>query len=202
LRAEVVAKEVQIQAMQAYAGEGNPDLLAQKQELAGLRTQYDQLVGSNGTSTDDLFLSKGNVPQAALEYARKLRDVKYNEAVFEVLARQLELAKIDEAREGGFLQVVNPALQPERHSFPKRAWITLGAAVFGLSLAVVFVLLEVRVARMRGNPAEAEQIAQLKEAWKNPASEPIHSGEDQPPPPRTPGASAASPEPQQRFGTR
>ena len=120
LRAQMVAKQMQIDAMKAYAGEGNPDLQEQENELDGLRSQFNQLVGSNGSSPDDLFLSKGNVPEAELEYARKLRDVKYNEAIFEVLARELEIAKIDEAREGGFLQVVNPALTPERKSFPKR----------------------------------------------------------------------------------
>jgi tyrosine-protein kinase Etk/Wzc len=167
IRAEIVAKEVQIQAMQTYAGEGNPDLQQQQQQLAGLRTQFNQLVGSNGSSPDDLFLSKGNVPEAALEYARKLRDVKYNEAVFEALAKQLEVAKIDEAKEGGFLQVVNSALPPERRSFPKRTWITLGAAVFGLSLAILLALFQARLARMRMDPADAEQLAQLREAvWQ------------------------------------
>jgi capsule polysaccharide export protein KpsE/RkpR len=159
---------VQIQAMRTYANDGNPDLQEQEQQLAGLRTQFNQLVGSNGSSTDDLFLSKGNVPAAALEYARKLRDVKYNEAIFEVLVRQLEIAKIDEAKEGGFLQVVNPAFTPERKSFPKRAWITLGAAAFGLSFAIMLALLQVRVARMRANPVEAAQLAELREAaWRD-----------------------------------
>jgi uncharacterized protein involved in exopolysaccharide biosynthesis len=164
LRAQLVAKEVQIEAMKSYAGQGNPDLQEQENELAGLRAQFSQLTGSNGSSPDDLFLSKGNVPEAELEYARKLRDVKYNEAIFEALARQLEIAKIDEAREGGFLQVVNPAVTPERKSFPKRAWITLGAAALGLSLAMMIALLQVRVERIRANPVGAEQLAQLKEA--------------------------------------
>ncbi len=168
LRAQMVAKEVQIQAMRTYANDGNPDLQEQEQQLAGLRTQFNQLVGSNGSSSDDLFLSKGNVPAAALEYARKLRDVKYNEAIFEVLVRQLEIAKLDEAKEGGFLQVVNPAFTPERKSFPKRAWITLGAAAFGLSFAIMLALLQVRVARMRANPVEAAQLAELREAaWRD-----------------------------------
>jgi capsule polysaccharide export protein KpsE/RkpR len=168
LRAQMVAKEVQIQAMQSYAGEGNPDLQEQQQQLAGLRTQFNALVGSNGGSPDDLFLSKGKVPEAALEYARKLRDVKYNDAIYQVLARQLEIAKIDEAKEGGFLQIVNPAITPERKSFPKRAWITLGAAAFGLSLAVMLALLQVRFERMKANPIEAEQLAELKQAvWRD-----------------------------------
>ncbi len=184
LRAQLVAKEVQIEAMKSYAGQGNPDLQEQENELAGLRAQFSQLTGSNASSPDDLFPSKGNVPEAELEYARKLRDVKYNEAVFEALARQLEIAKIDEAREGGFLQIVNPALTPERKSFPKRAWITLGAAAFGLSLAVVIALLQVRVERIRANPVGAEQLAQLKEAvFRNaePAKAAEPNGEVSPP---------------------
>ena len=179
LRAQMVAKEVQIEAMKAYAGQGNPDLQEQENELAGLRAQFSQLTGSNGSSPDDLFPSKGNVPEAELEYARRLRDVKYNEAIFEALARQLEIAKIDEAREGGFLQIVNPALTPERKSFPKRAWITLGAAAFGLSLAIMIALLQVRVERMRANPVEAEQLAQLKEAvFRGAESESTDNGSD------------------------
>jgi len=178
LRAQMVAKQIQIDAMKAYAGEGNPDLQEQENELAGLRSQFNELVGSNGSSPDDLFLSKGNVPEAEMEYARKLRDVKYNEAIFEVLARELEIAKIDEAREGGFLQVVNPALTPEHKSFPKRMWITLGAAAFGLSLALMLVLLEARMARMRANPAEAEQLAQLKEAIFRDAKSAAAQGEN------------------------
>jgi tyrosine-protein kinase Etk/Wzc len=170
---------VQVQAMQAYASQGNPDLEEQEQEVAGLRRQFTQLVGANGSSPDDLFLSKENVPEAALEYARKLRDVKYNQAVFEVLARELEIAKIDEAKEGGFLQVVNPALTPERKSFPKRIWITLGAAAFGLSLAAALALLQVRVERMRANPIDAAQLAQLKQAiWPDAASAGAERGDD------------------------
>ena len=182
LRAQVVAKEVQIEAMKAYAGEGNPELLEQQDALNSLRGQFDRLVGSSGSSADDLFLSKGNVPQAALEYARKLRDVKYNEAIFQVLARQLEAARIDEAKEGGFLQVVNQAIVPERRSFPKRAWITLGAAAFGLSMAVVLSLLEVRLARMRADPVEAEQLAALKAAasWRSQVNPAAHSGASSP----------------------
>jgi tyrosine-protein kinase Etk/Wzc len=164
IRAQIVAKEVQVQVMQTYAGEGNPELQEQEQELAGLRSQFTKMVGANGSSPNDLFLSKGNVPQAALEYGNKLRDVKYNQAVFQIVARQLEAAKIDEAREGGFLQIVSPALTPERRAFPKRTWITIGAAAFGLSLAIVIALLGARMERMRANPIEAAQLAQFRQA--------------------------------------
>src|SRR6202041_1738514 len=100
LRAEVVAKQVQVESMRSYAGDENPALIAAQGELANLRQQFAQLVGSNGSASGDLFLPKGQVPQAGLDYVRKLRDVKYYEAIFDILARQLELAKLDEAKEG------------------------------------------------------------------------------------------------------
>jgi tyrosine-protein kinase Etk/Wzc len=172
LRAQVVAKQVQIQAMRSYAGDGNPALLEQQEALDGLRNQYQQLVGASGlTGTNDLFLSKGNVPQVALEYARKLRDVKYNEAIFEVLARQLEIAKLDEAKEGGVIQIVDPASIPERRSFPKRTLMTLGATLVGFSLSVLFALLEVRWVRMSMHPVKAEQLDRLRTALWNKVDE-------------------------------
>ena len=118
LRAQVVAKEVEIQAMQAYAGEGNPDLQEQEQELAGLRRQFNQLVGANGSSPDDLFLSKGNVPEAALEYERKLRDVKYNEAIYEVLGRELEIARSTKPRRVDFCRLWTQPSLPSADRFP------------------------------------------------------------------------------------
>jgi len=174
VRAQIAAKEVQIQAMQTYASAGNPQLQEKQQELAALRGQFNQLVGSDESSPDDLFPSKGNVPAAALEYARKLRDVKFDEAVYESLAKQLEIAKIDEAKEGGFLQIVSPALRPERRSFPKRVLITIGAAAFGLSLGIVITLLGRRVARLQASSAGAEMLAELKGAvWSKAQSTPV-----------------------------
>ena len=49
---------------------------------------------------------------------RKLRDVKYYETIFEILARQFEVAKLDEAKQGAIIQVVDAAIPPDKRSFP------------------------------------------------------------------------------------
>ena len=164
LRAQVVAKQVQIQAMRTYAAPENPALTQAEGELEGLRSQFEKLVGKNGNGNGDLFLPKGAVPQAGLEYIRRLRDVKYYEAVFDVLARQLELAKLDEAKEGAFIQVVDPAVQPEQKSFPKRGLICIAGAATGLTLGIMFALLQGGLARMQENPATREKLALLKQS--------------------------------------
>jgi tyrosine-protein kinase Etk/Wzc len=163
LRAEVVAKEVQVESMRSYAGDENPALIAAQGELANLRQQFAQLVGSSGSASGDLFLPKGQVPQAGLDYVRKLRDVKYYEAIFDILARQLELAKLDEAKEGAFIQVVEAAVPPEKKSFPKRLWITLGAMAVGLTVGTLFVLFEAGLVRMRKDPAKREKLDEIRQ---------------------------------------
>jgi tyrosine-protein kinase Etk/Wzc len=162
LRAQIVAKQVQIQAMRSYAGDENPALTQAQTELEGLRAQFNKLVGSNSGSGDDLFLPKGAVPEAGLEYVRRLRDVKYYEAIFEVMARQLELAKLDEAREGAFIQVVDPAVAPEQKSFPKRGLLMIAGVTVGFTLGIMLALLQGGLVRMQQNPATKEKLDLLK----------------------------------------
>ncbi len=158
LRAQIVSKEVQIEAMRSYAGDENPALTQAQTELDGLRSQFNKMVGSKGGSSDDLFLPKGEVPQAGLEYVRRLRDVKYYEAIFDVLARQLELAKMDEAREGAFIQIVDAAVPPEKKSFPKRGMLTISGLSVGFTLGIMLALLQGGLVRMRHNPATKDKL--------------------------------------------
>lgn len=60
--------------------------------------------------------STGRVPEAGVEYVRGLRNVKYYETMFELLAKQYELAKIDEARDSSVIQVLHKAVWLESHS--------------------------------------------------------------------------------------
>ena len=136
LRAQITAREVQIQGMQTYATGENSELIQAQQELAGLRAQLAKLGGSEDTSGNEFMIPKGLVPKAGMEYVRRLRDVKYYETIFDILARQFEVAKLDEAKEGALIQVVDPAIPPDRRSFPRRGLIVIGATVLGLIIGV------------------------------------------------------------------
>ena len=135
LRGQVVAKQVQIQSMRSFAAEDNPRLVLAKQELAALQAQLDRLAGSKPDAGSDIILSKGRVTGSGIEYVRRLRDLKYHETVFELLAKQFEIAKLDEAREGSIIQVVDSAVAPAKPSgflsdrFLDRAASSLGPGV-------------------------------------------------------------------------
>ncbi len=162
LRAQIVAREVQLEAMRSYADDENPALTQARTELDELRAQFDKMAGSAGGSADDAFLPKGEVPQAGVEYVRQLRDVKYQEAILDVLAKQLELAKLDEAREDALIEVVDPAVPPEQRSSPRRGLLTIAGFVVGFTFGIMLALLQGGVVRTQQNPATKDRLDLLK----------------------------------------
>jgi tyrosine-protein kinase Etk/Wzc len=151
LRAQIAAQQMMIQGMETYATGQNARLVQAEQELNSLRGQLAKLGGSEKTD-DGLIVPKGLVPEAGLEYVRRLRDVKYYQTIFEILARQDELARLDEAREGAVIQVVDPAIPPDKRSFPKRTYIVLGSTLGGLIIGILSAFLIAGYSRMKTDP--------------------------------------------------
>jgi uncharacterized protein involved in exopolysaccharide biosynthesis len=162
LRAKIVTKEIQIEAMRWYAREDDPALNHVQTQLDGMRGQFKTLVGSEGETRDDLTPARGTAPQAALEYARRVRDVKYDAATLEAVAKQLELAKLDEARGGAFIQVLDAAVAPEKESYPHRAFIVGGGLAAGFTLGIMLALLQGGLLRMQQNAATRDKLELLK----------------------------------------
>jgi tyrosine-protein kinase Etk/Wzc len=162
LRAQVAAKEAQIAAMRSYVTGENPSLQIAQQELAGLRAQEEKM-GAASEGTINALVPKGNMQEASIEYIRKLRDVRYYETIFDLLARQYEVAKVDEARQGSTPQVVDRAIVPDHRSFPVRTLIVLGAAILGLIIGFFWVLTTAELKRLMNSPAERSQLEILQE---------------------------------------
>lgn len=162
LRAQIAAKEAQISAMRSYSTGENPNLQIAQQELAGLQAQAAKIGATSESATNALVL-RGSLQESSIEYVRKLRDVKYYETIFDLLARQYEAAKVDEAKQGAVIQVVDRAVVPERRSSPKRTLIVLGAIVFGLFLGVVWAFTSEGLNRLSSDPVEGRRLATLKE---------------------------------------
>jgi uncharacterized protein involved in exopolysaccharide biosynthesis len=136
LRASIAAQEVEVQAMRSFATAENPDLVLAEQELTTMRAQLDRLERGQGKrSIADVPIE--NVPTAGLEYVRKLREVKYHEALFTLLGKQYEAAKIDEARDALIVQQMDKATPPERKSGPHRLLIVLTVTVLAVMAACV-----------------------------------------------------------------
>lgn len=166
LRAQVVAKQVQVESMKSFAADDNPALIMAKQQLAALQSQLNQIAGSQQDSGSDIVLSKGRVTQAGLEYLRRYRDLKYSETVFELLAKELEIAKLDEAREGEIVQVVDSAVPPDTKSSPHRTLIVLGVTILAFFVSVFWLVVRRGLTRTFDLPENRQRLEAIKHYWK------------------------------------
>jgi tyrosine-protein kinase Etk/Wzc len=137
LRAQIAAKQVEIRAMREFATSDNPDMARAEQELSGMEGQLAAMDVDSDHPTGDLIAPKGKMTQTGLEYARALREEKFHEAMYELLTRQYEVARVDEARQGSIVQVIDPAIPPDRPGSHYRLWIFLAGLVFALPLALI-----------------------------------------------------------------
>jgi tyrosine-protein kinase Etk/Wzc len=136
LRGQLAAKQVAIKAMRDFAAAGNPDLQRAEDEASGMEAQLAAMDTDADRKSGDLIAPKGKMTQATLDYARALREVKYRETIQDLLTRQYEGARVDEAREGPMIQVVEPAVPPDRPIGLKR-WILLAAFLLALPIALL-----------------------------------------------------------------
>jgi tyrosine-protein kinase Etk/Wzc len=136
IQAEIAAREVELRTMRTFATDNNPDVLRTNQQLAGLRAQLYRLENSQVSGKGKVLVPTGKVPEVGMEYVRRLRELKYREAVYELLVKQYETARIDEAKSPAVIQVIDKAVVPEKKSSPKRTLMTLAAAISGLLVGI------------------------------------------------------------------
>jgi tyrosine-protein kinase Etk/Wzc len=167
MEAEITSREVQLDALRTSSTEQNPDVIRLTTELNGLRSQLRDLENGTGKHTPgDISISTANVPQAGLEYIRKERDVKYHQFLFDLLARQYEAAKMDEAKAAPVIQVVDPATPPDKKSAPYRALWALVGCFLGFFVAILWVLGSHIYRRLEGDADQGPRIALLRQELK------------------------------------
>lgn len=165
LRAQITAREVELQSMRAFMTEDNPQIMVVQQQLAALRAQLGKVAGEGGTVGSDIGVSQSSIPAAGMAYIDSLRDVRYYETVVELLAKQFELAKLDEAREG-FVQISDYAVPTDKKSSPHRAVIVILSTLLGLLLACVWCIFANRWEEMKRDPEDALRIEALRAAFR------------------------------------
>jgi tyrosine-protein kinase Etk/Wzc len=160
IHANITSHEVQLGALLASSTEQNPDVVRLREELKGLRQQL-QLVqkGSNG-----LMLSQREFTGAGLEYIRKERDLQYHQTLYDLLARQLEAARIDEAKASPTVQMVDPPQIPRGKSWPKPFIFILAGLVIGTMFGCIRVAVIYVYDYAETDPRLRDRYAQVKQA--------------------------------------
>jgi uncharacterized protein involved in exopolysaccharide biosynthesis len=155
LKAQVTAQEVKVGAMRGYLADTAPDFKQAMTELANLRAQ--------------LAKQEKDEPAAAAgqgDYVAKFREFKYQETLFELFARQFEMAKVDESREGAVIQVLDAAQPPERKSKPKKALIAIIATLAAGFALLLFVFIRQAMRNAKQDPESVQKFTALQASWR------------------------------------
>ena len=165
LRAQIAAKEVELSAMRSFATEQNPDFRRVEQILSSLHSQLTKLEHDNHANNVEMT-SKGKIPELAVEYGHKMRDLKYYEKLFEFMTQQVLVAKIDEAKDAAIIQVVDKALVPDVKSKPKRSMIVLLATILAFFVGIIWVFIKEAGERAGQNPEQSERMNLLRRYFR------------------------------------
>lgn len=142
LKAETTAAEVRLQVTRGTLTDSAPEVRQQQATVAALREQLAKA-------------EQATAPNSGPDYIGRYREFKYQETLFELYARQFELARVDESREGALIQVVDLATPAERKSKPKRAIVAGSVTLAAALILMTWVLIRKSAQRRKANLSPA-----------------------------------------------
>lgn len=131
LRAEVMAAEVRLRGLRSSLADNTPEVRQQQVTLQSLQAELART-------------ERAAPANEGPGYVALYREFKYQETLFDLFARQYELARVDESREGALIQVVDKASPAEKSSRPRRARMAAAGAALGALLAAAIVSVQYR----------------------------------------------------------
>ena len=154
LKAGISVQEVKLGAMRNYLTDGAPEF---KQALSELASMKEQLAKAEREEPATSQVS---------DYVARYREFKYQETMFELFAKQFELAKVDESREGAVIQVLDVAQPPERKAKPKKALIAI-VTTFATGFALLlFVFIRSALQNASKDEDEKVKLQALQKSWQ------------------------------------
>jgi tyrosine-protein kinase Etk/Wzc len=161
LQASITAKEITIAAKRGYLAESAPEFRQELTELSALQAQLKRAERSQSSSSNDNA------------YVAKFRDFKYYETLFDLFAKQYELARADESREGAVIQVVDTAVAPEKKSKPKKGLIAVLATLASGFVLCLFVFVRHFLRESQKDAESQQKLTQIRQAFRRSLSRKI-----------------------------
>ena len=152
LKAELAKQEVQLAVLSRNQTDQSPEVQAVQTGIRRLRGELGALAG-NGSGGEGIP-SVGNVPGVGLEYSRKLRELKTQEAIFEQLTKQYEVAKLSEAKDSSSFQILDEAVVPTKKSKPSRSLIVIMATISAFFISIFIAFMQEYLSKMPAQDRE------------------------------------------------
>jgi tyrosine-protein kinase Etk/Wzc len=153
LKAGISVQEVKLGTMRNYLTESSQDFKQALSELASMKSQLTKAEKEEPAS------------KSASDYVARYREFKYQETMFELFAKQFELAKVDESREGAVIQVLDVAEPSERKAKPKKAMIAIIATLASGFALLLFVFVRSALKNASQDEETKLRMAALKGSW-------------------------------------
>ena len=154
LKAGVSVQEIKVAIMRGYLADTSPEFVQAMKELSVLKVQLTNAEKSDTASGDGLYVSR-------------YREFKYQETLYEMFAKQYELARLDESREGATVQVIDNAQPSEKKSAPKKAIIAIISSLSAGLILFLLIFIRHAIRSVTQNEKSSEKINQLKQTWKS-----------------------------------
>ena len=162
LRAQVAAREIQLNSLLAYATPQNPEAIRLRNQIDALKQEIQRLEEQPDPS--DPLNPVGGMPAARFEYLEKYREWKFQEVLYETLMKFFETARLEEASTPVLIQVLDRADPPEMRFKPKRKLMVILAAMLGFFVAVFAAFVAEFIRRAKQDPEQSVKLKEFSEA--------------------------------------
>ena len=160
IRAKISAKEVELKVLKTYATPNSPEYKQIEAEISALKEQLSKLQAK--IPGDDYLFSTKKASLYGIEFIRKMREFKYNEALYEILLKQYEAAKLDESRDSTVIQIIENPEIPEKRYSPKRKLIVLVSTFTKFFFSIFFVFFINLFESMKQSKEGLDKISKIK----------------------------------------
>jgi capsule polysaccharide export protein KpsE/RkpR len=140
LQGELIAARSELSGLQQIYSDNNVRVSSLKARIGELERQLNKLGGNDESMNAEhqLYPAIRQLPLLAVKYYDLYRRTKIEETVFEMLTKQFELAKVQEAKEVGTVSVVEQPLVADRRSGPPRMLVIVALTLFSVLYSIVW----------------------------------------------------------------
>ncbi len=145
LTGQAIALEVELEILAQYASKSSDEYISKKKRYDEINEQLKKFKVDTARDEEDIvrsfFPTLDKVPQVTLDLLRLTRRVKIEETVYELLIREYEKVRIEEARDTPTIQVLDKATPPKLRSRPKRKFLVIVGGLIGFGWSALLAVL-------------------------------------------------------------
>ena len=148
LQGQLIAAEAELSGLQQIYGPDNSRVRAASAKVGELRSKLMTMSGNKAAPPEgadgqntQLYPSLTQLPMLGNTYYDLARQAKIDEAVYEALTKQFELAKVEEAKEIPTIKVLDEPVVPEKKVWPPRTTIIALGTLLAFCLAIAWLAL-------------------------------------------------------------